>query len=96
MYLAERPALAAVLWLLDMRRDPSPDDQAMGELLARRAVPVLAVLTKADQVPRRMRREREEAIVSALGLSDGGSVITSARSGEGMEDLRESVLAFLR
>ena len=95
-YLAERPALAGVLWLLDLRRDPSPDDREMGAILARRAVPVLAVLTKADQVPRRERREREEAIVAALGLSDGASVVTSARSGEGMEDLRESVLAFLR
>jgi len=95
-YLSERPALAGVLWLLDLRRDPSPDDHAMGALLARRGVPVLAVLTKADQVPRQARREREAAILAALGMAGEASVVTSARSGEGMEDLRESVLAFLR
>lgn len=94
-YIAERERLAGVLWLLDLRRDPSPDDHAMGAILATRGVAVLAVLTKADQVPRRSRRAQQAAILAALGLESDASVVTSAQSGEGMEDLRESVLAFL-
>ena len=94
-YVAEREHLAGVLWLLDMRRDPSPDDHAMGAILATRGVAVLAVLTKADQVPRGSRRTRQTAILTALGLEDDASVVTSAQSGEGMEDLRESVLGLV-
>jgi GTP-binding protein len=94
-YLAARPQLAAVLWLLDLRRDPSPDDEAIGELLGERGVPTLAVLTKADQVARGRRAGRVRAVAGRLGLDEAACVVTSAHTREGMEDLRESVLAFL-
>lgn len=94
-YLSGRPQLAAVLWLLDLRRDPSPDDAEIGEVLAARGVPALAVLTKADQVPRARRRSRLRAVALALGLEEEACLVTSARTLEGMEELRDSVLAFL-
>jgi selenocysteine-specific translation elongation factor len=56
---------------------------------------VLAVLTKADQVARQERRVRRRQITTALGLEEDACVLTSASSGEGMEELRDSVLAFL-
>lgn len=94
-YVTRRTLLRGVLWLLDLRRDPTPDDAAMGSMLAARGLPVLAVLTKADQVPRRERRVRRREIALAIGLEEDACLLTSARSGEGMEDLRASVLAFL-
>lgn len=94
-YVATRPLLRGVLWLLDLRRDPTPDDAAMGTMLAARGLPVLAVLTKADQVPRPARRVRQREIALAIGLEEDACLLTSAKSGEGMEDLRASVLAFL-
>ena len=94
-YLAERPQLAGVLWLLDLRRDPSEDDTAIGTLLATRGVPVLAVLTKADTVPRARRAARMRAVTEGLGIDGVACLVTSARTREGMEELRESVLAFL-
>ena len=94
-YLAKRERLAAVLWLLDLRHQPTADDAGIGAVLAARGVPVLAVLTKADQVPRARREERQRAVTLALGLDPEASLVTSARSREGMEELRESVLAFL-
>ncbi len=94
-YLTARPELAAVLWLLDLRREPSADDVAIGAVLAARGVPALAVLTKADQVPRSRRGARVRAVAEGLGLDEGACVVTSARTLEGMEELRDSVLAFL-
>jgi len=94
-YLATRPRLAGVLWLLDMRRDPSPEDHEVGAVLATRGVPVLAVLTKADQVPRAQRLHRLRTIAVALALEEDACLVTSATSREGMEDLRESVLALV-
>jgi GTP-binding protein len=94
-YVAERPGLAGVLWLLDLRRDPSPDDMEFAALLARRRIPLLIVLTKSDQVARTSRAGRLEAIARRLGVADPPFLVTSARTREGQEALRESVLAFL-
>ncbi len=94
-YVAEREHLAGVLWLLDMRRDPSPEDIAFGGLLARCRRPALPVLTKADQVPRDRRAGRLAAIGEALGLPSDAFVPTSARTREGQEALREAVLALV-
>jgi len=94
-YLSFRPQLRGVLWLLDIRRDPSADDVAIGAVLERRGLPVLGVLTKADQAARGRRAQRAGAILASLGLDGEACVVTSALSGEGMEELRESVLAFL-
>jgi len=94
-YLERRETLAGVVWLLDIRRDPSPEDVELGATLARRTVPTLVALTKADQVPRTRRLERATAIASALALDHAEFVVTSARTKEGAMDLRDSVLAHL-
>lgn len=94
-YVCERPALAGVLWLLDIRRDPSQDDRDFRSRLVARAVPTLVVLTKADQVGRAKRAERAAAIAAAVGMDGRDFLLTSARTREGAEELRESVLAFL-
>ncbi len=94
-YVEQRPALAGVLWLLDLRREPSEDDRAFGALLVGRALQVLPVLTKADKISRGARRDRAADIARALGLKPGSMLITSARTGEGQEELRDAVLAFL-
>jgi GTP-binding protein len=94
-YLATRPRLVGVLWLLDMRRDPSPDDHEVGAVLAARGVPVLAVLTKADQVPRGKRPVRLRTIAVALALEENACLVTSAQNHEGLEDLRDSVLGLV-
>jgi GTP-binding protein len=90
-YVAARGA--AVLWLLDLRREPSGDDLAMGELLAQHSVPVLVALTKADKVPRSHRPGRVEAILEVLStnLTTEQCVPTSARTGEGIPVLRQAI-----
>src|SRR5256712_10112175 len=64
----ERPRLAGVVWLLDIRRVPSDDDGAMQDLLAARQTRVLAALTKSDKVPRGERQRRERGLAAALRL----------------------------
>lgn len=94
-YLSERPRLAGVIWLLDIRRDPSSDDLDIAELLAQRGVPVLVAVTKADKVSRSRRRGRLGAIADAVGVHVDQCVITSATTREGVADLRDSLEAFL-
>ncbi|MFI5280700.1 MAG: ribosome biogenesis GTP-binding protein YihA/YsxC [Gemmatimonadales bacterium] len=94
-YVEQRATLSGVLWLLDLRREPSEEDRAFGALLVGRSMQVLPVLTKADKISRGARRDRAAGIARALGLEPGTMLITSARTGEGQEELRDSVLGFL-
>lgn len=94
-YLRERQALAGVAWLLDARHDPSDSDLDMQELLVESGRPVLAVLTKADKLGRSAQRERARATAQALALPEDQVQLTSARSGEGVDDLGASILALV-
>src|SRR5439155_104032 len=64
-HVLNRPLLAGVVWLLDIRRDPSDDDRAMQALFAARGTPVLAALTKSDTVARAARAGRARALREA-------------------------------
>jgi GTP-binding protein len=87
----ERPGLVGVVWLLDIRRHPSAEDRAIQEQLAARATAVLGALTKADTLPRRQWEEQERELARALALSRDQLVVTSARAGEGVVELREAI-----
>jgi GTP-binding protein len=94
-YISRRAPLAGVVWLLDVRRDPSPDDLAMGRLLEERGLPILVAITKSDKFGRVRRLERTEEILQAVGIPADQCVVTSARTRDGVADLRESIEAFV-
>lgn len=94
--VVHRPRIAGAVWLLDLRREPSADDQAMQDLLAGEHVRVLAAFTKADKLPRGQQRERARALRVALHLEDEQTVSTSARTGEGVADLKEAIAELIR
>jgi len=94
-HVLDRRRLAGVLWLLDIRREPSDDDRAMQELFAERETPVLAALTKSDAVARAARTRRERELRSALELDEDQMIVTSARGKEGIEDLREAIAGLI-
>lgn len=92
-YLRERPRLAGVVWLLDVRRNPSADDREFQELLAERRHPVLVALTKADKLTHSARRARARELAVLLGLDEEQVQLTSSSSGLGIAELGASVLA---
>jgi len=94
-YVAERQELAGAIWLLDIRRDPSPDDLAMGEQLGLRHVPILAALTKVDKISRGERATRARDILQSVELPEDQGVPTSVKTGEGIRDLRDSIEALV-
>ena len=91
--ILDRPRLVGVVWLLDIRRDPSPEDAGMQDRLAAAGVPVLATLTKGDKLPRGQRLRRAAALRAAVGLDDDQVIVTSAHTGDGIPDLRDAVAA---
>ncbi len=90
-HVLDRARLVGVLWLLDIRREPSDDDRAMQQLFAERETPVLAALTKSDTVARTERARRAGELRGALELEEDQMIVTSARKNEGIADLREAV-----
>jgi GTP-binding protein len=95
-HVLDRARLAGVVWLLDIRREPSDDDWRMQQLFAERGTAVLAALTKSDAVARTARTRRAGELRSALELAEDQMIMTSARKSEGIEDLREAIAGLIR
>ncbi|MGE5762293.1 MAG: GTP-binding protein [Gemmatimonadota bacterium] len=95
-HVLHRPRLSGVVWLLDIRHDPSAGDRAMQDLLAGAGTRVLAAVTKSDKLAPAQRRARETALRQLLAFDEDQVVLTSARSGLGIPELREAVAALAR
>lgn len=92
--LEKRKSLTAVVWLLDARHDPSADDLVCGARIARRHLPTLVALTKADKLRQGERQRRARELTERLAFAPDQVQLTSSTTGLGMADLAESLLAF--
>ena len=70
-YLGERTSLAGVVWLLDIRHDPSKDDLEIQRLLVESGRPVLAALTKGDKLGRAAAQTPRPRIGGGAGAGAG-------------------------
>ncbi len=96
IHVVDRPRLAGVVWLLDLRRDVSPDDLTMQDVFAAAGTRVLAALTKSDKLPRGQQVARAAALRETLGVDPDQLIVTSARTGDGLRELRDAVTALVR
>lgn len=92
-YVQAREGLAGIVWLLDVRHDPSREDRDMQQMLANSGRPVLAVLTKADKLTRSATQLRVRQLAEALGLGPDQIELTSSRTGLGIAELATSIAA---
>ncbi len=95
-YLAQRAELAGVVWLLDIRHDPSEEDWTVQEQLAASGRPVLVALTKSDKLGRQAQQEHTERLTALLGLADDQVQATSSRTGSGLSTLGASIFALVQ
>jgi GTP-binding protein len=89
------PALAGVVQLLDIRRDPSDDDMAMLDFLSELQLPTIVVLTKTDKISRASVAERCENIMQSLGLDMDQTIPFSSTTGEGRDELAHALAALI-
>jgi GTP-binding protein len=92
-YLRTRPSLAGIVWLLDIRHQPSADDLDMQRLLAESGCAVLAVFTKADKLTRSGLPARATELAEALGLQQDQIQLTSSQTKLGISELATSIVA---
>ncbi len=91
-----RDRLQGVVWLLDIRHPLSAEDQAMQDALAEEEkTRVLAALTKGDKLSPGKRSTRERELRDELGLPEDQVVVTSAKTGEGLVELREAIAGLI-
>jgi len=92
-YLRKRQPLRGVVWLLDVRHQPSKEDREMQRLLTESGRPVLAVFTKADKLSRSASHARQQELADSLQLDPEQMQLTSSRAGLGIAELANSILA---
>jgi GTP-binding protein len=91
-YLRRTSQLRGIVLLLDIRRQPSDDDQAMLDFLAETEVPTIVALTKVDKLSKAAARTQASDIASALALESEQVIPFSSQTGEGRVELLEAIL----
>lgn len=87
-YLQERQNLALVIFILDIRRDPSEDDLSLRDWLEHYRIPYIPILTKADKVSNNQAVVRKKLIEKSLGTNAQKKIILfSAKTKKGKEEL---------
>lgn len=90
-YLRRTEELIGVVQLIDARHDPTPDDLRMIEFLSGIEMPTLIVLTKVDKLKPAERVQRVNAAAAQLRIEQEQIVGFSSTTGEGREDLLDSI-----
>jgi GTP-binding protein len=94
-YLRSSPQLRGVVQLLDVRRDPTPDDVEVLDLLADVGVPVLLVVTKTDKLTRAASERRVADIATLLSVDQDAIVPVSSETGAGRDELAQAIVALV-
>jgi GTP-binding protein len=90
-YLRGREHLRGAILLQDLRRDWSEDEALLVAWLAERRVPVLLAFTKADKLGAAERGRRLRALAARAGVPAERCIVTSAKTGEGIETLWRAI-----
>ena len=83
-YLSGRASLKVLVLLVDPRRDAGLDETEIIKYVADRGVLVLAVMTKADKLPKHERKPALEKLKRALAHP---AIAVSATDGDGVDEL---------
>jgi GTP-binding protein len=91
-YLKSRKNLAAVVVILDIRRDLSSGDRALIGWLKHYKINNLIVLTKVDKLSRQQAISRANVIENELsGLSSSKPIKFSSKTGQGKDEMWEHI-----
>lgn len=91
-FVRECRSIALVVQLLDIRRDPSPDDAAFAEIVREAGKKLLIVVTKADKEGRGKHAARQKAIAAAMGVGSGELLLTSSTEGKGRTETWKKIM----
>ncbi|HEY8520392.1 MAG TPA: ribosome biogenesis GTP-binding protein YihA/YsxC [Gammaproteobacteria bacterium] len=93
-YFEGRRSLAGLLLTVDVRRGLGEQDEQMLAWAERLGLPVVALLTKADKLPRGQALERQREAAARLGGPDN-AILFSALRRDGVAQARERLEGWL-
>nr|NNM91665.1 YihA family ribosome biogenesis GTP-binding protein [Bacilli bacterium] len=95
-YLENRQNLRLALQLIDIRHEPSQQDQIMAQYLRGIGKPFAVVMTKADKISKNAFAKQRSMIAKTLQLSESDPLFsTSSETGFGIEALWEYLESFV-
>jgi GTP-binding protein len=94
-YMRGSPYLRGVVQLLDVRHDPTDDDQQMLDFLAELGVPSMIALTKVDKLGPVARAKRITELCGVMGVDEDQVVPFSAHANIGRDDLASALVSLL-
>jgi GTP-binding protein len=90
-YLEGRPALAAGVFLVDARHDPTEDDRLLQGYLDHQRIPYVLAATKADTLARGEAIRRRDSLRAGLGRRAVDVLLVSARTRDGVPALLRTI-----
>ena len=86
--------IALVVQLVDFRHPPTKDDLSMIDFLIEMEFPFIIVLTKADKLSAKQRRERLESLKTEIPCFEDITVVEfSSETGEGVDELKDIIIS---
>jgi len=87
-YMTRRDPLRLVMLIIDIRHEPSRDDQAMYDWLKHYGVPIVVIATKADKIPKGKWAKHLKDVREILGMpKDDKVILFSSETGLGADEL---------
>ena len=90
-FLKSDSRLKLVILIIDVRRDPNPDDATLLEWFRHYTLPFLVVMTKVDKVSRNEAGKRKQELKRFFGLNEDQIIPFSAVSGEGRNEIWKKI-----
>jgi GTP-binding protein len=90
-YLSTRKTLKGVVLIMDIRRIPGMEELNFIEWLRYYHIPGILVLTKSDKLSKNKQTTQRKAIVDALGVPKEETILFSAKSRMGKDDVWDAV-----
>ncbi|SCA58612.1 Probable GTP-binding protein EngB [Chlamydiales bacterium SCGC AB-751-O23] len=86
-YFQSRKSLHLVLFLLDLKRDPSAEDRRFLDWVVTQDKSLIIVFTKSDQVLKSKRGARKKELLKKIGIENLQCILYSVKEGLGRNQL---------
>jgi len=92
-YLLGRDPLALCVFLVDVRHEPTENDETLKTWLDHHRLPYVVAATKADKLGRGELKKRCASLERGLGENARAVIPVSARTGSGVPELQKTIRA---
>ena len=90
-YFAQERSFNLVVALVDIRHEAQKLDLQMLDFLREGELPFVVALTKADKLSRNKQEQQRSRLAKQFGLTREQLVVTSAQTGQGIDELKRLI-----